>query len=607
MNTYSKDDIENLNIVEHIRLRPGMYISDKDESGYHHLVWEVLDNSIDEFIAGHCKNISIELKENGAISIKDDGRGIPVGYSDKISMDILTGIFTLPFTGGKFNSKVYSTSGGLHGIGVKIANALSEYLTVISYRDGFSYKQEFSRGFPKTDIIKEPIDKNKTGTYLEFLPDKEIFEVNTFDKLFIKERLYDWSGLCKGLTIKFDNEIFSSSEGLRFIAKRLIGDTETIGEEFSFENSELSVKLQFLKSSEVFSKTFVNNIHTEDNGSHLDAVTDTVITALRKVVGRSFTKKQILDGICLVVSLYMEAPCYRGQAKSKLSDKIAYNKIIDLLSVPIFKFFKDNKEIANFILEKVLQQERAVEEYEIKNSIKELRKNTRDDVLPSKLSVVYNVTSDVRELLLVEGDSAGGTVRVARQSRSQEVLPLRGKTINALKTNYSSLLQNREVMDIFLAVGAMENSGTTIRTKNVFIVADSDPDGRHISALLIALFVVVFPTFVKKHNLYVIKPPLFTLESGSLRFHGNTKRVVVKLFKDKKTKNKEYNIYRNKGLGSMDPIEMKPILDPKTRDVIKIEYGDDTFSEMEKLLGPFSDVRQELIFGSDKEDYLDND
>jgi DNA gyrase subunit B len=741
---YSGDAIKNLNVIEHCRKRPGMWIADKGYDGYHHLFKEMFDNCVDEYLAGYCKEIQVNINLDGSLSIFDNGRGIPTDNSKDLGMNTLTAIFTKPFTGGKFQAGVYKTSSGLNGVGAKLVNALSTYLEVNVFKNENIVSQRFEKGIPVTDVYLTKNDTGiKTGTKVTFLPDTEIFEIDKFDSEFLKARLRDISGLCPGLVTKFHDEEYKSDVGLKPILDHNTKHLESICSDFSFSSkiSDLTVDLRFryLSTSEVFVKSFVNTVHTEEDGSHVDAVIDSIIAALRTVVGKTFTRKQVLDGIGLVISLFYQDPIFRGQSKSKLSDRKVYNEIINLLSKSIHEFFETNKNVANFILEKVNMQERAVEEAQIKSSLKKLKKERRDGILPAKLSQAYGASPDKRELYLCEGESAAGclsfntkimlldgslieigkseeligkdvlcvtdgkvdssivtdafqtmitsdcvklyldngvelictpdhpillqsegfkradsitikdeiwsvqnitnipkvviksaihlikrekysetipvydvtvadshnfmiegglcvhnTLRRARFPTFQEVLPLKGKVINAQRASLAQLMGNAEVSDIFLSIGGMQDSNTSLRTKNVFILADSDPDGRHISALIIAMFVRLFPSFIVNHNLFLVEPPLFTLESGDIRMHGNDRKLLIDRFKTKKTK-APYNIYRNKGLGEMNAEELRPLIDPNLRELIKLDLNENSVIEMEKLFGNLGDVRRALM------------
>lgn len=573
--------------LAHIRLRPGVYIPDVGLQGLHHLLEEVLNNSVDEVMSGNGKDIKVELTK-GKVTVTDAGRGIP---HEKV-----VDVFTKTLTGGKFDSDSYNTSSGLNGIGLKAVNALSSELSVISTRDGKSKQVDLGKG----KVVKEysPIKSGLlNGTQVSFTPDPDIFEVLDFDKELLKSRMFYLSSILPGLKIKLilDGEIneYCESDKLKSIQEKYITGKESLFD-FTYNSEAVNILLNFIRSTDNSIISFTNTIHNYENGSHVDAVFDALSASLRKITGKIFSRSQLSAGIVLTESIFFNSPVFRGQHKGKVADSRIYKLVYSSIYDSLYDSLNKNKDFTGYLVELATEQERILQELDIKRAINTVKAAARENKLPIKLAVAHNCTSEDRELFLVEGDSAGGTVKMARSKNFQEVLPLRGKVINAFKSQYSDLLSNKEVIDIFLAIGGMENTNTTLRCKNVFIMADSDPDGSHINSLLLSMFAVVYPSFVKNHNLYVVEPPLFTLISDDIRMYGHTHKDLTKKFKEK-YKNKSFDIYRNKGLGELNASELEEFINPKTRSIKKMELSNISVSELMKLMGEFVDVRKTIL------------
>jgi DNA gyrase/topoisomerase IV subunit B len=594
MKEYNSDSIKTLDSLEHIRLRSGMYIGSIGLEGIHHLFNEVLDNAIDEYISGNGKEILVCLDtKKDFIWVQDYGRGIP---PDKI-----IDVFTKINTSGKFNDKVYHTSAGLNGIGLKAVTALSKDLKVKVYRDRL-YFYEFEKGklTSKNTNLQNPfldIKNGNTGTAVGFSPDSDIFETTKFDTDLIKTKLFNLASLLPGLLIKYkedDNEVieFKSLIPLKDIQDKQLTSESIFEFEKSYDN--LTIRLNYCKDSQCLISSYINTIHNFENGSHVDSVIDTLSSNLLKITGRTFSRTQVSQGLKLTVSLFFKEPIFRGQNKSKVSDNKVKKFVYDTIYNDIFKALNSNKEFINYMVELITQQEKLIQELDIKKTLNNIKANVRENKLPEKLSVAYNCTPNERELFIVEGNSAGGSVRTARNPKFQEVLPLRGKVINAMKSDFSSVISNKEVTDIFLAIGGMEETNTTLRTKNVFILADSDDDGAHIYSLILSMFTVLFPSFIKKHNLYVVYSPLFTLISGDIRMYGHNTKSVIAEFKKLHPK-KNYEIHRNKGLGEMDSSELAPVIHPNTRKIDKAILVENSVNEMNLLMGSLSEARKSIL------------
>ena len=597
MKTYSSESIKTLDPLEHIRLRPGMYIGSIGLEGIHHLFNEVLDNAVDEYLAGFGKEIHI-IKFGKSLTVIDKGRGIP---SDKI-----VDVFTKTLTGGKFNSDNYATSSGMNGIGLKAVNALSEILSVEVVRDNTIYEYHFNRGVLQSQSTTGRPKIVASGTTVSFNPDPEIFETVQFDLDLIKEKLFNLASVLPGLKLTFDDgenkyEYFETTP-LRSIQDRNVSSSIFT---YRFSDNVINILLDYSQDNKSYINSFCNTIKTSEDGSHVDAVYDCIIRALKQLTGKIFSRSQISQGLRLTISLFHNAPIYRGQSKSKISDSKVYKKVYDAIYSDIYNNLNTNKDFVNYMVELITQQEKLIQEIDIKKAINNIKSNVRENKLPEKLAVAHNCTPDERELFIVEGNSAGGSVKTARNPKFQEVLPLRGKVVNAMKSDFSSVISNKEVTDIFLAIGGMENTNTPLRTKNVFILTDADDDGSHIYSLLLSMFTVLFPTFVKKCNLYVVYPPLFTLMSDDIRIYGHDTKSLTAEFKKLHPK-KSYEIHRNKGLGGMNSEELVPVIHPKSRKIVKVVIDKDSINQMNLLMGNLSEVRKEILNELEVESVNDN-
>lgn len=605
MQEYNSSSIKNLSAREHIRLRPSMYIPSVDIIGLHHLLEEVLNNSIDEHLAGFGNKIDIIIKRlhdrSDQVTIRDYGRGIPTGYSKKLGMDSMEAIFTKINTSGKFDNSSYSTSSGLNGVGMKVISALSETLiatTGVGAAKAQTTVLEFVGGAPRP-LKTRPGEF--LGTEIFYVPDSSIFETTQHDLFTLDRRLKSLSSILPGLelTLDFNGEVtrYCETEKFELIQNTGIGSNEVLFQFKSFSR-EVSLILTFCKTQNSYIDSFVNTINTYEHGSHVDAVIESVINSLIK--RKTFTRSQITQGMVLTISVFHNQPKFRGQHKGKLADSEIKKLVYDFVHNDLYTEIQKNKEFIDYLVIRANEQEKIINELDVKKAISTIRNNVKENRLPSKLSVAHNCSPEDRELFIVEGASAGGTVKTARNPRFQEVLSLKGKPVNALKSSYGDTVNNEEVIDIFLSLGGMENSNTPLRTKNVFILPDADVDGSHIRALLFSIFAKVYPSFIKNFNLYVVRPPLFSLVSGDIRVYGHSTTETIEKFK-KAHGNKKYDLYRNKGLGEMSANELEPVINPKTRIVDKVVMTEYSLQKLEEILGESSALRKTLILDSNEE------
>lgn len=586
---YNSKSIQTLDQISHIRKRTGMYIGSQGSDGIFHLFKEVIDNSVDEHKTGHGDKIYVTVSDDNSITVQDGGRGIP--------FDKVIDVFTKERTSGKFDSTSYEFSAGLNGFGLKIVNALSSSLEVETWQNTSVYNIKFIKG-----VIKKNSETTNTwnnekavnGTTVTFTPDPEIFGDDKINIEDIKNKLFELANIYPGLVLN----LIYQKENINYVEKAPLISLHSrvvVDPIFSFKcNNGINILIDYCQDSKSYINSFINSIRTDDNGSHVDAVFNSIGSGLKRITGKIFSRSQISQGLRLTLSAFFTTPNFKGQSKSKVSDSKVYDFVYNLIYDGIYKELVSNKEFTNYMVELINKQEAAISEIDIKKAVNNLKNNVRENRLPAKLSVAYNATPDTRELFIVEGESAAGGVKIACNKRFQEVLGIKGKITNAFKSSYSDLINSSEVNDIFLSIGSTESSNTPLRTKNVFIFPDADSDGSHIISLLLSLFSIIYPSFIKLNNLYIVKAPLFSLLSGDMRFYGHDVTKLKSDFKKKYPRN-NFEVYRNKGLGEMQPDEMISVIHPDTRVVEKVELNNNSINELTKLMGPISDIRRLLI------------
>lgn len=597
---YDKDSIQSIDPMDHVRLRAGMYIGSLDEDGLHHMLNEVIDNSVDEYIMGHGKSIKVTLHTSpndqpDKIVVSDSGRGIPVGYRDDLKCDIFTAIFSKTLTGGKFGGNSYNTSSGMNGIGVKCVNALSSFFEAVTWTLDKMYIQEYSAGKEVTGIQELDGNYTQTGTQITFIPDTTILRVGKFNVDRIKEKLSSVASILPGIkiTLFVDGECeldLCETEKFKLIHENALPEKSLC--DFTIDVPNLTMRLSYHPTLLSSIKSFVNTVPTVDQGSHVSAVVTAIINAIKTVENYVLTKNQVCFGMNLSLLIFYDEPVYRGQSKTKIEDTKVYDFVYNAVYNEIYKFVKVDKSIFNYLKTIATSQVDALKD--IKDAEKKIRTRAKSSLLPSKLSVAYGASIDEREIFIVEGKSAAGTVNMARDSKFQEVLPLKGKISNAMRTSRVDVLKSEETADLFVSIGGIESDETNLRTKNVFIMTDSDPDGAHIVSLILALFYTLYPSFIKKYNLYAIEPPLFSAILGDKRAYGKTITEARTNFKAKFKKGAP-TIYRNKGLGEMNPEEMVDVISPATRSVTKIEISANSENTMVELMSNNGSLRRLFI------------
>ncbi|RTK93421.1 MAG: DNA topoisomerase IV subunit B [Rickettsiales bacterium] len=627
-NSYTANDIEVLEGLEPVRMRPGMYIGGTDEDSMHHLVSEVLDNSMDEAVAGHATRITIEMLKDGYISIGDNGRGIPIDNHPKFpNKSALEVILTTLHSGGKFTDKAYQTSGGLHGVGISVVNALSENLIVEVYRDGVVYSQKYSRGVPQTVLEQSPTLKKLKGTKISFNPDSDIFDKNLSFK---PKKIYDLAKskayLYKGVEIQWNcaPELITANEvpvtdiihfpgGLREYLDSKLSKEHIIGEEIFSGSAEIAhenIKVEWSicwHEKENFIKSYCNTIPTPLGGTHEQGVRSALARAV-KIYGEmtnhkkvlQITADDILESACLMLSVFIKNPVFQGQTKEKLVSNNVAKHVENVVKDNFDHWLSGNKKIADKIIQHFIDNA----EYRLsrKNERNVNRKTAVQKLrLPGKLADCTSNIATGTELFLVEGDSAGGSAKQARDRYTQAILPLRGKILNVANAPMHKIMANQEIQDLEVALncGSMNHyKEENLRYEKIIIMTDADVDGAHIAALLMTFFYLRMRKLIENNHLYLARPPLYRLVKGGTTYYAANDIQKDKMVKELSKDRKKLEIGRFKGLGEMTPGQLKETtMNPKTRMLYKVSVDDfkniDTI--VDNLMGKNPEKRFQFI------------
>ena len=630
-NQYSADSIQALEGMEHVRKRPSMYIGDISTRGLHHLVYEVVDNSIDEAMAGHCSEISIQINTDKSISIEDNGRGIPVGIHKKEGVSALEVVMTKIGAGGKFDKDSYKVSGGLHGVGVSVVNALSEVLTANVYRDGKEYQQTYKKGKPDSKV-KEIGKSDKKGTLITFKPDKDIFkEVIDFEYDILSNRMRELSFLNKGITISItDNreetkkgdkksETFHSKEGLSEFIKYIDKSREPIISniiKMEGEKNNIPVEVAMIYNSS-FSEnlhSYVNNINTHEGGTHLSGFRRGLTHTLKKYADSSgLTDKLKFDisgddfreGLTAVISVKVAEPQFEGQTKTKLGNREVSSAVSQAVSKMLENYLEENPDDSKIIIQKVVLAAQARHAARQAREMIQRKTVMTGGGLPGKLSDCSETDPMKCEVFLVEGDSAGGTAKQGRDRVFQAILPLRGKILNVEKAQQHRVFENEEIRNIYTALGVSVGTEEDTKALNleklrynkVIIMCDADVDGSHISTLILTFFFRYMRELVERGNIYIATPPLYLVKKGNKKLYAWDDEERDRIAKDLGS---GLSIQRYKGLGEMNADQLwDTTMNPETRTLRKISLtednkiaAEDTFS---KLMGEEVAPRREFI------------
>ncbi len=620
MAKYDENSIKILEGLDAVRKRPGMYIGSTDKRGLHHLVWEIVDNSIDEVINGFGKKIKIVLHKNGSLSVTDEGRGVPVGMhtSGKSTPEV---IYTVLHAGGKFETGGYKVSGGLHGVGGSVVNALSEWMEVNIKRDGYEHYIRFEKGGHVAVPLKQLEKTSKTGTTVTFKPDPEIFQVTNFSYSTITERMQESAFLLKDLTIEVVDEIEARSEifhyenGLCAFVEYLNDDKKELHKVVPFNGSKndinVEVAFQFTDGYSENIVSFVNNVKTNDGGSH-EVGFKTALTRVfndyartngyLKAKDKNLEGPDTREGLTAIISLQIPENLlqFEGQTKSKLGTPIARNVVESVVAEKLQFYLEENKAIATSIIEKMVKSKMVREA--ARKARDEARqgkdKNKKERALSGKLAPAQSKNPKKNELYLVEGDSAGGSAKGGRDRKFQAILPLRGKVLNTEKVHMEDIFKNEEINTMIHAIGAGVGSDFTIEDSNydkIIIMTDADDDGAHIQILLITFFYRYMKPLIESGKLFIALPPLYKADYGKKHFYAWEDRELEEI----KIKNSgKPTISRYKGLGEMNADQLwETTMNPDTRSLIRININDGALAEkrVSVLMGDKVEPRKEWI------------
>ena len=595
---YKAESIQVLEGIEAVRKRPGMYIGGTGLDGLHHLIWEVVNNSVDEALAGYAKNIEVRLEKENRVVVIDDGRGIPVDLHPKTKKSALETILTYLHAGGKFSHKVYKVSGGLHGVGVSVVNALSKYLKAIVKRDGFEWSQEYKRGKPVTPL-KKGRKTTETGTTIIFEPDPEIFPEIRFERERILDYLKHQAYLTPGLRINFIDEredyfaySFYFEKGLQAFLKHLLLGRHPLFSDFfelNYRDEKIEINLIFtyLEHQETIEYFFTNNILNPEGGTHATGFHNGLIKAFTKVgeelnifknKNLSLTTEDVKGGIVAILSLKIPEPQFEGQTKAKLGNPEVRSLVEGVFSEKLIEWLHKNPEKAKIILNRILTN---VEARKAAKEAKEavLKKRIQASLtLSGKLADCSSKNPEERELFIVEGESAGGSAKQGRDRRFQAVLPLKGKILNVEKAGLGKILKSEEIKNIILALGTgfgkdfnLEN----LRYSKIIIACDADSDGNHIRTLLLTLFYRYFRPLVEKGYIYIAQPPLYKIQVGKEIYYAYNDAEKDALIKELSKSRKNIDVQRYKGLGEMNPEELwETTLNPEKRVLKQVTLKD---------------------------------
>ncbi|MGI6066312.1 MAG: DNA topoisomerase (ATP-hydrolyzing) subunit B [Bacillota bacterium] len=616
--TYDASQIQVLEGLEAVRKRPSMYIGSTSARGLHHLVYEIVDNSIDEALAGYCDKINVTIQEDGSVTISDNGRGIPVDIHEKTGKPAVEVALTILHAGGKFGGNGYKVSGGLHGVGMSVVNALSEWLTVKVKRNEHIYMQKYARGNPLT-ALKIVGKANGTGTEITFKPDSEIFEELDFNRETLALRLRELSFLNKGVSIELKDKrdgfetVYKHNGGIIDFVKFLNKNKDVLYNKPIFFESEkdqvqVEVSLQYNNGYSENIISFANNIHTQEGGTH-EAGFKTALTRIINDYARKFnilkdgqanlSGEDIREGLTAVISVKVREPQFEGQTKTKLGNSEVRGIVDSIVGEGMGTFLEENPPIARRIIEKTVQAARAREAARKARELTRRKSALESTSLPGKLADCSVKDPALSELYLVEGDSAGGSAKQGRDRRTQAILPLRGKILNVEKARLDRILTNEEIRAMITAMGTGISDDFEIskaRYHKLIIMTDADVDGSHIRTLLLTFFFRFMRPLIEAGYVYIAQPPLFKVKVGNKDHYLYTESEMEK-FTNNLTKEK-FDVQRYKGLGEMNPEQLwETTMNPETRTILRVTLEDVLAADeiFTILMGDKVEPRREFI------------
>ena len=622
---YGADEIQILEGLEAVRKRPGMYIGSTSSRGLHHLVYEIVDNAVDEALAGFCDTINVTINPDNSVTVTDNGRGIPVGINHKSGLPAVEVVFTVLHAGGKFGGGGYKVSGGLHGVGASVVNALSVWLEVEICHEGKVYRQRYERGkvAKKLEVIGD-CDPEKTGTKVTFLPDGEIFETTIFDYSILQQRFREMAFLTKGLKIVLRDErpqepiekTFHYEGGIKEFVEYLNRSTTPLYEQIIYcegivNNVSVEVAMQHNDSYNENSYGFVNNITTPEGGTHIvgfrNALTKTFNDYARKNKllkdnEPNLTGEDIREGLTAIISVKIEDPQFEGQTKQKLGNSEARGAVDNVVSEQLQIFLEQNPQVAKVTVEKSVMAQRAREAARKARDLTR-RKSALDGMsLPGKLADCSDKNPEKCEIYIVEGDSAGGSAKTARDRATQAILPLRGKILNVEKARLDRIYGNAEIKAMITAFGTGIHEDfdiSKLRYHKIIIMTDADVDGAHISTLLLTFMYRFMPDLIKEGYVYLAQPPLYKLERNKKVWYAYSDEELDSILQEVGRDNNN-KIQRYKGLGEMDAEQLwDTTMDPEHRVLLRVTMDDETASELDltftTLMGDKVEPRREFI------------
>ena len=622
-NEYGADQIQILEGLEAVRKRPGMYIGSTSIRGLHHLVYEIVDNSVDEALAGYCTEIEVTIEKDNSITVIDNGRGIPVGINHKAGLPAVEVVFTILHAGGKFGGGGYKVSGGLHGVGASVVNALSEWLEVVIHQDGKKYQQRYERGkvmYP----LKEIGTTNHTGTEVRFLPDKEIFEETIFDYDTLRQRLREMAFLTKGIKIVLkDNRLeepkiraFHYEGGIKEYVEYLNRHKDPLYDEIIYcegqrDDVYVEVAMQHNNSYQENSYSFVNNITTPEGGTHLtgfkNALTKTFNDYARKMKllkdsEPNLTGEDIREGLTAIISIKISEPQFEGQTKQKLGNSEARGAVDSVVTEQLTYFLEQNPSIAKVICDKAVLAQRARDAARKARDLTRRKTALDSTTLPGKLADCSDKDPKNWEIYIVEGDSAGGSAKTARNRATQAILPLRGKILNVEKARLDRILVNEEIKAMITAFGTGIDEDfdiSKLRYDKIIIMTDADVDGAHIATLMLTFLYRFMPDLIREGHVYLAQPPLYKIERNkTVRYaydDAELNEILTEIGRDGNNK-----IQRYKGLGEMDADQLwETTMDPEKRILLRVTIDEESESEIDlvfnTLMGDKVEPRREFI------------
>ena len=617
MAKYNSKDIQVLEGLEPVRKRPGMYIGSTSSAGLHHLLWEILDNSVDEALNGHCNSIEISLDSNQGITIKDNGRGIPIDLFRKTKKSAMEVLFTTLHSGGKFDQGNYKVSGGLHGVGMAVVCALSDSMKATSRRDGFEWTQSYSRGKPISKLKKGKVTRHY-GTTVYFKADPTIFPKVEFNPKLIMERAESKAFLNKGLKITFienkNKHVFHYPNGIKDYIKKIIGKKPTLMENPIYvEKEDKSLKLEtvFLWTPDTDTQvlSFANSIRTVDGGTHENGFRNGTTKAMRAYIERrkllpkevsSITSDDVREGLIAIINLYIQGEVeFQGQTKGRLNSEIT-SQVEVVVKHSLEHFLNENQTLGNTLANRVILSAQArIASRQAKESVQRKTNISHRLNLPGKLSDCATTDKDQAELFICEGDSAGGSSKQARDRKTQAILPIRGKILNVETATLAKTLANTEIQNLVSACGTgimNKFDYSKLRYGKIIIMTDADVDGAHICTLLLTFFYKYMPEIIEKGHLFIAQPPLYRIDVGKKLYYAVTDQEKDKILND--LNGSSYEIGRFKGLGEMPASDLRETtMHKNTRSLIRVTLSDAkrTSITVSQLMGKNAETRYNFI------------